>query len=100
MRTSGLKIDGSFIRRLLDDDRAEAVCRMLIGATRVLDMSIVAEQVETDEQAARLATLGCVVHQGYRYSPSMTLPAATAALTDPAAALDWPDVGNVQKTTR
>jgi EAL domain-containing protein (putative c-di-GMP-specific phosphodiesterase class I) len=60
-----LKIDRSFIdgiAHLLED-------RAIVGATiafaRALGMSVVAEGVETDEQAAVLRELGCDLGQGY-----------------------------------
>ena len=90
MRNVGLKIDGSFVRHMLDDERSAAVCRMLIGAADTLDMSVIAEQVETDAQAARLDALGCATHQGFRYAASMSLESAKAALANPAGAWSWP----------
>ena len=90
MRNVGLKIDGSFVRSVLEDERSEAVCRVLIDAGLSLEMSVVAEQVETDAQAARLEALGCAAHQGFRYAPSLPLESAKAALANPSGAWSWP----------
>lgn len=91
MRNVGLKIDGSFVRGIVDDERAQAVCRMLIVAAQTLNVPIVAEQVETDAHADRLHDLGCALHQGFRYAPSLPLEQACVVLVDPLSKWDWPD---------
>jgi diguanylate cyclase (GGDEF)-like protein len=62
-----VKLDRSFVEGVNDDryDRAivEAVVRMAHG----LDATLVAEGVETDEQAHTLRELGCDTLQGYRF---------------------------------
>ena len=64
-----LKLDGHFIRPILDDPRAEAIVRAMIDLTHTLGITCVAEGVETAATAAMLARHGCDVIQGYYCGP-------------------------------
>ena len=63
-----LKIDGSFIRTMEQNPKSLAIVRSLIGLAKSLGMEVVAEGVETSEQAQRLREMGCDFAQGYYYS--------------------------------
>lgn len=71
-----LKIDGSFIRELGAVEETTELVRIIIEIGRVLGMEVVAECVETPEQAERLRAMGCDDAQGWLYSRA--LPAAEA----------------------
>ena len=60
-----LKIDQSFIQRMLKDDETMAVVQTIIALAHSLELSTVAEGVETEEQADVLALLRCERMQGY-----------------------------------
>ncbi|BBZ25947.1 GGDEF-domain containing protein [Mycolicibacterium madagascariense] len=64
-----LKLDREFIAPILDDERAEAIVRAVIDLTHRLGMICVAEGVENAATAARLATYGCDLVQGYHCGP-------------------------------
>ncbi|BBK41711.1 hypothetical protein STVA_17310 [Allostella vacuolata] len=60
-----IKIDRSFIDRLLTDRPSAVIVEALIDIARKLDMRVVAEGIECDVQRARLWELGCRIGQGY-----------------------------------
>ncbi|NGP54512.1 EAL domain-containing protein [Thioalkalivibrio sp. XN8] len=60
-----LKIDRSFISGFCEDPRIDALVRAVIDMGHALELEIVAEGVETDEQAERLRSYGCDLLQGY-----------------------------------
>jgi len=63
-----LKIDISFVRRMLTTRNDAAVVNTIIAMGQGLDMELVAEGVETAEQLAYLAERECGVIQGYYFS--------------------------------
>jgi EAL domain-containing protein (putative c-di-GMP-specific phosphodiesterase class I) len=62
---SKLKIDQSFVRSILVTARDAALTGAVINLATGLQMDVVAECVETADQALRLQSLGCKVVQGY-----------------------------------
>ncbi len=69
-----LKIDQSFIRRMLENKNDEGIVRAIIEMAHSLGLEVVAEGVETAEMLVHLKGLGCEFGQGYLWSPA--LPAA------------------------
>jgi len=60
-----LKIDGSFVRDVIVDPRAESMVRAIAQLAHSMSMSTVAEYVETREIGARVALLGVDYGQGF-----------------------------------
>jgi diguanylate cyclase (GGDEF)-like protein/PAS domain S-box-containing protein len=60
-----IKIDRAFVINLGRNPQSAAIIRAVIGLGHGLEMSIVAEGVETQEQLGFLADEGCDVMQGY-----------------------------------
>ncbi len=60
-----LKIDQSFIRGLPDDPNDAAIARAIIALGRSMQLTIIAEGVETPAQQEFLAAEGCEQIQGY-----------------------------------
>jgi diguanylate cyclase (GGDEF)-like protein len=60
-----LKIDGSFVRDILKDSRAESMVRAIAQLARSMSIATVGEYVETEEIRARIATLGVDYGQGF-----------------------------------
>jgi EAL domain-containing protein (putative c-di-GMP-specific phosphodiesterase class I) len=63
-----LKIDISFVRRMLTTRNDAAVVNTIIAMGQGLDMELVAEGVETEEQLRYLAERECSVIQGAFFS--------------------------------
>ena len=60
-----LKIDQSFVRRMLQDSRSEHIVAAIIQLGKGLGMDIITEGIETEPQFSRLAQMGCDYAQGY-----------------------------------
>jgi diguanylate cyclase (GGDEF)-like protein/PAS domain S-box-containing protein len=63
----GVKIDKSFVEGLGEDASDEALVGMIIDMCHTLDLDVVAEGIETPEQAALLKDMGCDLGQGYYF---------------------------------
>ncbi len=67
----GLKIDRSFVMDLDTAGRHRAIVRTIARFAADLGLDLVAEGVETIEQARFLDDIGCRFHQGYLYARPM-----------------------------
>ncbi|HEX2280119.1 MAG TPA: EAL domain-containing protein, partial [Thermomicrobiales bacterium] len=75
---STIKIDRSFVSGVNAGHKSDAIIRAVAGMATQLHMDIVAEGLETLEQAQAVQAAGCTLGQGYYFS----LPiAASAALS-------------------
>jgi predicted signal transduction protein with EAL and GGDEF domain len=81
-----LKIDRSFMRDIEQDRSARAIVTTVVRAGQSLQLTVVAEGVETEGQRALLAELGCDVVQGFLYAPALSPPAFGRWLLDHSAA--------------
>jgi EAL domain-containing protein (putative c-di-GMP-specific phosphodiesterase class I)/ActR/RegA family two-component response regulator len=72
-----LKLDMAFVQAMLADESADIILRKTLELAHDLEMTVVAEGVETTEQLERLAEYGCDIAQGYllgRPGPITALP--------------------------
>jgi EAL domain-containing protein (putative c-di-GMP-specific phosphodiesterase class I) len=67
-----VKIDKSFVSSMTSRGGNSAFIRSIIYLAKALGLSVVAEGVETDVSAARLAELGCETAQGYYFARPLT----------------------------
>lgn len=63
-----LKIDRAFVRDMPASKADQAIVRSVITLAKALDMRVTAEGVETGDQHAALAELGCHIIQGFYFS--------------------------------
>lgn len=66
-----LKIDKIFVDEMLDNPHTSLLLGTIIGLANALGYTMVAEGVETSEQATAIQALGCNIIQGYLYSPAV-----------------------------
>ncbi len=78
-----IKIDQSFVSRLGVEPDGSALVGALVELGHALGLTVLAEGVETDSQAARLRDLGCDGAQGFLFSRPLTED-DVAALLAPA----------------
>jgi EAL domain-containing protein (putative c-di-GMP-specific phosphodiesterase class I) len=75
-----LKIDRTFVERLVPDDGAVVVVEGLLGIASKLGLRVVAEGIETDAQLDQLLSFGCKLGQGYLFSKAVDRDVATSLL--------------------
>ncbi|NTV68715.1 MAG: EAL domain-containing protein [Azonexaceae bacterium] len=68
-----VKIDQTFVRQLAHSDKAREIVASVIQLAGKLEMSVIAEGVETQEMLDALQALGCRFGQGFFYSPALPL---------------------------
>jgi diguanylate cyclase (GGDEF)-like protein len=68
---NNIKIDRSFVSDLAPGSPCMAIAEALIGLANKLGMRVVAEGIETQEQAALLEAAGCLLGQGFLYSKAV-----------------------------
>ncbi|MBV9666274.1 MAG: EAL domain-containing protein [Actinobacteria bacterium] len=66
-----LKIDRQFVAGLSPQSQDTSIVSAMIDLAHALGLTVVAEGVETEEQAALLQELGCDLGQGYLWSPAV-----------------------------
>lgn len=81
-RFDTLKIDRSFVWGLGSKKNSESLCRTIVDLAVSLDMSVVAEGVETKEQAETLRGMGCQMGQGYHFARPLPLAGIERLLSD------------------
>lgn len=77
---NSIKIDRSFIQTLATETKDAAIVHAVIALGRGLNLTVVAEGVETQEQLQLLRSCDCDQMQGYLFSHPMTADAATQFL--------------------
>lgn len=91
-----LKVDRAFVAGIGERPDDEAICRSVISLSHALNLTAVAEGVETRAQADTLRSYGCQYAQGYLWSAAVPLASLNATLADlrrrPAAFTHGPGV--------
>lgn len=79
---SVLKIDRAFIKDLPENKKDAAICNAVLDLAKHLDLSVVAEGVETELQMAYMSERGCQYIQGYLTGKPMPPHVAMEALKE------------------
>jgi diguanylate cyclase (GGDEF)-like protein/PAS domain S-box-containing protein len=77
-----LKIDRSFVTRIVNDKENIEIVRTILMLAENLGMDVVAEGVETQEQMVLLRDLSCTSGQGYFFSRPMNIQQAEKIIAD------------------
>jgi diguanylate cyclase len=73
MPLDNIKIDRSFVRDMLRDDKALAIVKSLIYLAQSLRMKVIAEGIEKEEEKSLLKALGVESGQGFLFSKAISL---------------------------
>jgi diguanylate cyclase (GGDEF)-like protein len=76
-----VKVDRAFIQSVAENAVDSAIVRAIIDLANALGMAVVAEGVETEDQATELSMLGCHIGQGFYFSRPLPAPDFEALLT-------------------
>lgn len=82
---SYLKIDRSFISRMLTNGKAAALVEAIVRLAREIGLQTIAEGIETTEQLKQLQMLGCDIGQGHHFAPALGRDALVAYLKSRSA---------------
>ncbi|MEO7578965.1 MAG: EAL domain-containing protein [Massilia sp.] len=94
-----LKIDQSFVRNIGSNPGATALVTAIIAMSHSLHLNVLAEGVETPQQAAFLLAHGCRCAQGYYYGKAVAADTLTGLLHDQEVSplhSPWPEKGTPQ----
>ena len=83
LRPRFLKIDQSFIRPAQDSAQNDALLETIVSLGEKMDLTMLAEGIETAAQLGRLRHLGGALGQGYLFSAAVPASAVAAMLEAP-----------------
>jgi len=91
-----LKIDRAFVTGLRRETADSSIVGAVVGLGRALRLAVVAEGVETAEEATQLCELGCALGQGYHFARPLPRAQVDALLLSegPLRAPDHPAVAH------
>jgi diguanylate cyclase (GGDEF)-like protein len=95
-----IKIDKSFVNRLARGNASMAIVAGLLQIANKLDIRVVAEGIETEDQADLLKAAGCILGQGYLFSRAVDRDATTELLIERAQWCGKPSVSQRKPPVR
>jgi EAL domain-containing protein (putative c-di-GMP-specific phosphodiesterase class I) len=73
MPLDALKIDRAFVKDMNQDETSRSIVESIIALAHTMRLRVIAEGVETADQASRLAASGCDYLQGYHFGRPMAV---------------------------
>ncbi|SIO24053.1 EAL domain-containing protein [Salinivibrio sp. ES.052] len=73
MAFDSLKIDRSFVHSMTENSTNQRIIEAVVAMTRGMDVHLVAEGIETQEEAERLRDIGCHYAQGFLFAKPLPL---------------------------
>ncbi|NAW59926.1 EAL domain-containing protein [Vibrio sp. V36_P2S2PM302] len=67
-----IKIDRSFVSKVISDDKASRVVKGILNFSKALDLLVISEGIETEEQLNFLQKIGVNYYQGYLFSKPLS----------------------------
>ena len=89
-----LKLDRCFMSEMLNNNESREIVRTIVGLAHILGLDVIAEGIETVEQANELRSLGCKYAQGYLFSKPLDIIHAEALLKSRGRETNLATVGN------
>lgn len=86
-----LKLDMKFISKGSNEQRGGSILSSVVRMTNWLKLPVLAEGVETKDQADYLKSIGCIYMQGYYFARPMPISDYEKILTDDAHDIIWKD---------
>ncbi len=81
-RVDTVKIDRSFVQDMTSSRDSAALVEVIIAMAHVLNLTVIAEGVETSDQLMLLRNLGCDMIQGFVFSPPRPADEMTGLLQE------------------
>ena len=72
MPASAVKIDQSFVTEIMNDERDLAIVKGAIDIASAIGLTVIAEGINTEEQAECLLKLDCHKGQGFLFSKPLS----------------------------
>jgi diguanylate cyclase (GGDEF)-like protein len=85
-----IKIDRSFVRNMEWNAHNRSIVEAVVGLGRNLDISVVAEGIETELQHAELERMGCPLAQGFLYGKAAPFSEVEAMVNSSSISSDQP----------
>jgi diguanylate cyclase (GGDEF)-like protein/PAS domain S-box-containing protein len=80
-----IKVDRTFVAGLGRDREDTAIVQATLALGHALDLEVIAEGIETPDQARRLVAMGCDLAQGYLYGKPQPAETAVSRAVQPVA---------------
>ena len=81
LEVNNLKIDKSFVEKIVSDPKSRSIVKSIVEMSKSLDLTVIAEGVETQQEWNLLRDFGCTYMQGYLYSKPLAMNDLVALLT-------------------